>query len=446
MSRRRSLLVAMAVAVVFASIAAPSAAATPNVLTVGGPATPGTIPPGFLGLSLEYFAILPYAGTNPSAVDPVFLQLIRNLSPGQAPDPQDRRRHDRPDLVAGPRHAHPGRRHRHVDAQLDRGHPRARRQARSAIDARDQLRGRQHKGRRRRGERRGRPDRFKTDRGARARQRARAVSVVRLGALRRSRASARVRLPAFSEDFTRIARSLPHVPLAGPTDGGTRWFPKVGTFLADHPQVAVATIHRYPLEGCYVQPSEPSYPTIPHMLSAASTSALAHSVTPAVRQAHARHVPIRVDEINTISCGWDPAVEQIVRLRPVGARHAVRARPCRRRRRQHPHVPRGDLRAVPVRPRRRAMARRRHARVLRPRHVRSGRTRRVAAAEGLADGCRCAPDPRVCDASRRRHDPGRGDQRGLERPDPPRAAAGGVRGAGDGRTARGASASALASA
>ena len=85
MSRRRSLLLATAVAFVLAWIAPPSPARATNVLTIGGPATTGTIPPGFLGLSLEYFAIEPYAGMSPSVVDPVFLQLIRNLSPGQAP-------------------------------------------------------------------------------------------------------------------------------------------------------------------------------------------------------------------------------------------------------------------------------------------------------------------------------------------------------------------------
>ena len=84
MSRQRSLLAATAVACVLAAIATatpPNAAArATNLVTIGAPATTGTIPPGFLGLSLEYFAIEPYAGTNPSSIDPVFVQLIRNLS------------------------------------------------------------------------------------------------------------------------------------------------------------------------------------------------------------------------------------------------------------------------------------------------------------------------------------------------------------------------------
>ncbi|MBV9414200.1 MAG: hypothetical protein JO363_04400, partial [Solirubrobacterales bacterium] len=43
------------------------------------------VPSGFLGLSIEYSALAPYAGSDPAALDPVFEQLVRNLVPGQAP-------------------------------------------------------------------------------------------------------------------------------------------------------------------------------------------------------------------------------------------------------------------------------------------------------------------------------------------------------------------------
>ena len=55
------------------------------VVTVSRGASGPTIQPGFLGLSLENTAIIPYAGSDPKAPDPVFLQLIRNLTPGQSP-------------------------------------------------------------------------------------------------------------------------------------------------------------------------------------------------------------------------------------------------------------------------------------------------------------------------------------------------------------------------
>ena len=43
------------------------------------------IPYGFLGLSLEFRSVEAYAGDDPTALDPVFVQLVRNLAPGQAP-------------------------------------------------------------------------------------------------------------------------------------------------------------------------------------------------------------------------------------------------------------------------------------------------------------------------------------------------------------------------
>jgi hypothetical protein len=55
------------------------------VLTVGAPATGRPIPRRFLGLSLEHLAVRVYAGTNPRALDPVFVQLVRNLAGGAPP-------------------------------------------------------------------------------------------------------------------------------------------------------------------------------------------------------------------------------------------------------------------------------------------------------------------------------------------------------------------------
>jgi len=301
--------VCAAVALVLASVATPAKAATPT-LTVGGPVTSAPIPPGFLGLSLEYFAIEPYAGTNPSAPDPVFLQLIRNLSPGQAPvlriggDTTDRTWWPVPGMrtPAG------------VTATLTRQWIDVTHALADKLGANLTL-----------------GINFEADSTKVASAEAKAeidgigakhVAALELGNEPElygsfdwglSGAPGRPRgydFAAFGTDFTRIARALPHIPLAGPTDGGTRWFPKIGAFLSGHPHVTVATVHRYPLESCYVQPPQASYPTIPHMLSSASTSALARSVIPAVHTAHARHVPVRVDEINTISCGWDPAVSR----------------------------------------------------------------------------------------------------------------------------------------
>ncbi len=74
-----------------AQAAAPSAALARKlppgaaILNVGGPARSRPIADGFLGLSLEFPAVTAYAGRDPAHPNPVFLQLVRNLAPGQAP-------------------------------------------------------------------------------------------------------------------------------------------------------------------------------------------------------------------------------------------------------------------------------------------------------------------------------------------------------------------------
>ncbi len=56
-----------------------------TVIDVRSTAIGRPIPPGFVGLSLEYTTIEPYAGRDPAAINPVLVELIRNLAPGQRP-------------------------------------------------------------------------------------------------------------------------------------------------------------------------------------------------------------------------------------------------------------------------------------------------------------------------------------------------------------------------
>ena len=80
------MAIGLVLALASIAVANPGSATRAAVLTVGGPAATGPIPAGFLGLSLEYFAVPAYAGTNPSATNPVFVQLIRNLAGRNPPE------------------------------------------------------------------------------------------------------------------------------------------------------------------------------------------------------------------------------------------------------------------------------------------------------------------------------------------------------------------------
>jgi glycosyl hydrolase family 79 len=303
------LILAAALAVVL-----PARAASPTVkatlLTLGGPATGQSIEPGFLGLSLEYSAVPAYAGPDPRRVNPIFLRLIRNLTGGSAPvlrvggvttDDTWRPAKDvrRP---AGVSFALNGRWIQTIgavaaklDARLILGiNLEADSTQVAAVEARALLAG--------------------VGRGR--------VQALELGNEPElygtftwgiSDAPGRPEgwdFAAFDDDFGRVAGGLPDLPLAGPVVGQPNWFGYTKRFLSDQRRVAILTLHRYPLQLCYLSPSQIHYPSIPHLLAAANSRGLADSVAGAVRTAHADHIAVRVDEMNTISCGDVPAVAQ----------------------------------------------------------------------------------------------------------------------------------------
>ncbi len=308
MSRPRSLLVSIAVGLVLASVAHAGPAATTTVLTVGGPATNRAIPAGFLGLSIEYFAIPAYAGTDSSAINPVFVQLIRNLSPGQTP--QLRIGGDTTDRTWWPIPGTPT--PAGVNETLTPGWIATTKALATATGAKLTL---------------GINLEADSDKIAQteADQLVAGLGSNRIEALElgnepelygtftwgRSGKPGRPHdydFAAFSRDFTRIARALPNIPLAGPTVGAPKWFADTGRFLAEHRDVNLTTLHRYPLQLCYVHKDQPNYPTISNLLSSGSSRGLADSVAAAVGASHARHIPLRIDEMNTIGCGTDRVV------------------------------------------------------------------------------------------------------------------------------------------
>ena len=71
---------------------------------------------------------------------------------------------------------------------------------------------------------------------------------------------------SFLDDFSSFGKGLPG-PLAGPATGAPTWMADTGEFLAAEPRVGVVTLHRYPVQTCFVAPSSPSYPTVANLLA-----------------------------------------------------------------------------------------------------------------------------------------------------------------------------------
>jgi hypothetical protein len=288
-----------------------AAAGGPLPLTVSG-ATGRTIPSGFLGLSLEYPAVEAYAGSDPKAINPVFEQLIRNLTPGQTPnlriggDTTDWTWWPVPGVAKPPgarysignnfaavtaavAHSLGARLLLGINLELDSSRD-ASAEATGLVDGigAGSIEGL---------ELGNEPELYGS------------FSFYRLP--NGSHVNGRPAGYDFSDylrDFSRIGGSLPKIPLVGPATGGPHWIPDLAPFLHAQPKVGVATLHKYPLQTCFIRPSQPQYPTVAHLLSSTASRGLADSIVPYVGVARARHVPLRIDEMNSVSCGTAPGV------------------------------------------------------------------------------------------------------------------------------------------
>lgn len=299
---------AAAIAISVSLAAARQNAAHPGSLTVESGGAGPVIPPGFAGLSMEFRGLAAYAGTDPRAVDPAFLQLIRDISPAQRPvlriggDSTDWTWWPVPHMARPPG----------VKYDLTPTFMSVTRSLARTLRARLIL---------------GVNLEADSQRVARAeatamidRIGAGAIDALEIGnepelyssfGWYRSATGKQVpgrppswNLRTFIGDFSRLARALPRAPLAGPSGGGSSWLPFLGTFLGSEPAVRLATLHAYPLKHCV--PSQ--IVTSGQLLADSSSRGLAAYLGPYVAMAHRRGVPARVDEINAVSCGGQRGV------------------------------------------------------------------------------------------------------------------------------------------
>jgi hypothetical protein len=98
------------------------------------------------------------------------------------------------------------------------------------------------------------------------------------------------------------------VGFAGPALGESNWRRPLGQFIAAEPGLEVVTLHAYPLQLCFISRSSPRYPTIAHLLAPAASTGFANRLASYLAIAHAHRLPLRIDELNSVTCGGDAAV------------------------------------------------------------------------------------------------------------------------------------------
>lgn len=288
-------------------------AKSPVAVTVDPTSAGDRIQPGFLGLSMEYWAIEAYAGKRPQSVNPVFVQLVRNLIPDQVGVLR----------IGGVTTDHtwwpvPGvKKSPGLWYKLDPSRLEVMKAVGDEVGAKLIL-----------------GITFEVDSRALAAVEGQAM----LDTIGASRIDAfeignepelygdpyfafythdghnvvgRPRtygITAFTGDFANIDSGLPRLPLAGPAVGAANWLADLSNFIDAVPRLGVVTVHRYPFEACTGNPAAVSWPTIPKMLSPLSTVDVAQGVVPWVKVAHAHGLPIRIGEMNNVACGNPPGI------------------------------------------------------------------------------------------------------------------------------------------
>jgi hypothetical protein len=100
-----------------------------------------------------------------------------------------------------------------------------------------------------------------------------------------------------------LDRAVPQIPLLAPAlaepQKNADW---ITTLLAHaHHGLTGITVHRYPLSTC--ARSGPHVPTVARLLGENATAGMAATLKPALRLASRAHLPIRVTEFNSVTCG-----------------------------------------------------------------------------------------------------------------------------------------------
>jgi hypothetical protein len=279
----------------------PAGRADTLTVKVGVKPDGGAMPGGFLGASFEYPALRFYAGGNPRRLDPVPIALLRGLTAGRRPVLRVGGNSTDQTWWRGPHQRRPA----GSDYRLTPAWMATARSFASRLRARLILGINLASGR---------PGVAATEGRALVRGIGRGlIQELEIGnepdlygespGSQSSRHGARAYdLSEYAQDFIRYSRVLPRMQLAGPALSGPTWLDDLGSFAAGAPRLGLLTYHRYPLTACIRTPSEPSFPSISHLLADSSSEGLADGVVPVVQVAREHHLNVRLTELNSASC------------------------------------------------------------------------------------------------------------------------------------------------
>ncbi len=103
-------------------------------------------------------------------------------------------------------------------------------------------------------------------------------------------------------EVRRVLAVIPPLPIAGPETGTAPWLQTFAGLLSPHSQVRMLTSHAYPLNACVTDPSASVYPTLANLLGPIASRGLTTGLAPEIALAHRDRATYRIDELGTVSC------------------------------------------------------------------------------------------------------------------------------------------------
>jgi hypothetical protein len=106
----------------------------------------------------------------------------------------------------------------------------------------------------------------------------------------------------FADEVSRMLRVMPRFPIAGPETSAPSWMAAFTRFLHPAGRAITLTTHAYAGNKCVKDPSQWMFPTVPHLLSIPASRDQLAGLGADIGIAHARGDGFRVDELGIVSC------------------------------------------------------------------------------------------------------------------------------------------------
>ena len=288
------------------SSAIPPPGSPPDTVRVSHTAVTAPIAPGFVGFSFEFPAVASYAGSDPHAINPVLVQLIRDVAPGQSPvlriggNSTDNSWWPTAGVAITPG----------ITFTLTRNWLATTRALAEKTGAQLIL-----------------GLNLKLDNVTEVAAEARAyrkwignrhIEALEIGNepelyqhfpwyLDAGGVPFYARPPtydfsSYEAEVAAVASGLGDSTLAGPATGTPTWLSGVGRLFRVERHLKVVTYHRYPLLACFTTPEDPRYPSIPNLLAVDAARDLLRGTAPGIKAAHRHGATVRLDELNSVAC------------------------------------------------------------------------------------------------------------------------------------------------